>query len=235
MKYRSFPAAVLWDFDGVLADTTELHFLTWKQALSEFDISLSREKFLTFFGCAPKLTMQGLLGPQFESLNHSEIRKRKDDLYNELAPTMVKLIPGTLNWLKYFSNRYPQAVASSAPKPILEKLLGILEIRSYFQVIVSGAEINSKPAPDVFLIAAKNLDVFPENCLVIEDSAVGIQAAKSANMRVIAICTSNPPTALHQADLILPNLEKLSKARFFLFCLPRLSIFHGTNAPFSTE
>jgi len=200
--------AILWDLDGVLADTFELHLHTWQQAMASYGITLSRDQYLPYFGQSPKVMMKNLLERNYENVDFTEIRKKKENLFNKLAPTMVKPIPGSIPWLKYLSHQVPQAVASSAPMPIIEMLLGVLEIRHCFQAIASGSEINSKPAPDVFLLAAELLGVSPQNCLAIEDSPQGVEAAKSAGMRCIALGTTMPLSALMKADILIKDLAK---------------------------
>lgn len=204
--------------DGVLADTTELHFQTWRLAMADFGISLERNQFLHFFGRTPAATLTGLLGPEYDNVLRGEIRKRKDTLFNELAPTALQSTPGVLSWVKRFSNQWPQAVASSAPLENIFMVLDILNVRSCFQIIVSGSEMNGKPDPSVFLSAAEKLSVSAKDCLVIEDSPSGVEAARRAGIPVIAICTSNSPTELRQADLVLPDLASMTPKIFNKFC-----------------
>lgn len=206
MKHSGYIKAILWDLDGVLADTFDLHLHTWQQAMSPYGVTLSRDQYLPYFGQSPKEMMKDLLRLNDANVDFSELRKKKEDLFFELAPTMIKPIPGSLPWLKYLSQKFPQAVASSAPMPIIEMLLGVLEIRHYFQAIASGSEINSKPAPDVFLLAADLLGVLPQNCLAIEDSPQGVLAAKAAGMRCIGLGTSNPLSELEKADILIRDL-----------------------------
>ncbi len=195
--------------DGVLADTTEFHYQSWRTALSEHGLALERERFLQYFGRTPAETQAGLLRDLPGELI-LEIRRRKEELFNQTTPGNVRSTPGVLAWLERFSIRCPQAVASSAPVDIIETLLEDLGIRGYFQAIISGSLLQvSKPDPAIFLIAAKELGVEPRRCLVIEDSPSGIEAARTAGIPVIAICTSNPAKNLLDANLVLANLTEL--------------------------
>jgi len=204
--------------DGVLADTTELHFQSWCVASADFGISLEREQFLSFFGRTSTIMLNGLLGPEIDDDVRIKIRDRKAELYNEMISNVLQPTPGVLHWLTYFSMHCPQAVASSAPLENIALILDILKIRPYFQAIASGSEMNGKPDPVVFLHAARKLSTCPAACLVIEDSPSGIEAANRARIPVIAICTSNPPEHLQNADLVLPDLSALSLEQFQLFC-----------------
>lgn len=200
-------SAIIWDLDGVLADTFDFHFQTWQQALALYGIPLSRDQYLPFFGQSPN-EMRRIL--EMHNLGNAfpEIRRQKEALFNKMAG-LVQPVPGSLPWLQALSLRFPQAVASSAPMPIIEQLLAILHIRPYFQALASGAEMNSKPAPDVFLRAASLLGVQPEKCLVIEDSPCGVEAAKTAGMRCIGLGTTSPLSHLLQADILLKDFSVL--------------------------
>lgn len=212
------PAAVLWDMDGVLADTTDLHFRTWQTAMAEFGIRLTHDQFIKFFGRSPAITMKGIFSPCTDMKTRLAIRKRKEQLFNQLAPSHIRSTAGTIDWLKYFSMACPQAVASSAPLENIYQILEILDLQMYFQAVISGSPNHSKPQPTVFLMAADTLGVQPQRCLVVEDSPSGIEAAHRANIPVIAICTSNPAEKLSQADLVLPNLAALTPQNLSRFC-----------------
>ena len=112
------------------------------------------------------------------------------------------------------SNFFPkwgvkQAVASSAPQANIDALLDELGIRSFFQVEASGATLKGKPDPAVFLLAAQLLGVEPAHCLVIEDAVAGVEAARRARMKCIAVETTNPAEKLSGADVVLKDLSLL--------------------------
>ena len=96
-----------------------------------------------------------------------------------------------------------QAVASSAPPENINTLVDELGIRAYFEAIVSGYDIPGKPDPAVFLKAASEIDLPPQRCIVVEDAVAGVQAAKRAGMRCIAVTTTNPAHALSDADIVI--------------------------------
>jgi alpha,alpha-trehalose phosphorylase len=132
--------------------------------------------------------------------------------FDDLAPRMVGLMPGVLKWVRNFSAHYLQAVASSASIHQVTLMLESVELSGYFQTMVTSSDVPGKPDPTVFLTAAKQLQVEPTSCLVIEDSPSGVEASRRAGMLVIAVCTTNSAEALSGADLILPNLTKLTAA-----------------------
>jgi beta-phosphoglucomutase len=204
--------AVLWDMDGVLVDSTELHYISWNKALADFGIPLTRKKFLKFFGRAPAEVTAGVTGWGVSPTVQAEIRQRKDIFFNDLAPRLVRRMPGALKWVRYFSKHFLQAVASSATLHQVTLMLDSVGLSGYFQTMVTSSDVPGKPNPTVFLTAARQLHVEPIGCLVVEDSPSGVEASRRAGMPVIAVCTTNPAEALYGADLILPNLTKLTTA-----------------------
>jgi len=124
----------------------------------------------------------------------------------------VTPLPGVLDCLqRWHDQQIPMAVASSASSENINFIIDALHIRSYFNSLVSGADIPGKPDPAVFLIAAQHLGLHPTNCIVIEDSIAGVEAARLAGMRCIAVTTTNPAHALIAADLVVNSLAELKQ------------------------
>ena len=202
--------SILWDLDGVLADTGDLHLHTWEITFQEYGIPLNMSNFRSLFG---KTTPQIIVDMMGENVSHEliqEIGARKEEIFRELVPEWVKTFPGVHEALQGFQQLgIKQAIASSAPQENIETLVDALGIADYFQAFVSGHNLPSKPATEVFLKAAATLAVLPSNCIVFEDTVAGVEAAKRAGMRCIAVTNSNPPDALVKADLILPSLDSI--------------------------
>ena len=190
-------AAILWDMDGVLADTGSLHYETWKLVLDAQGIPFDQETFSKIFGRNNASSLEVLLGrpPSTELL--SLVDTVKEQAFRQLAPGNVRLLPGVLSWLEAFQRRgLPQAVASSAPAENIDLLVDLLSIRSYFTHLVSGHSMPGKPDPAVFLEAARRLGFPPDSCLVIEDSPAGVAAARRAGMRCLAVATTHEASEL---------------------------------------
>ncbi len=210
----SFPAAVLWDMDGVLADTSALHFATWEKVLTEQGIPFDRQKFHRIYGLKNRDLLPYLLGetPALEKVEH--IADQKEQAFRQALHGNLSLLPGVLEWLQRFmSHGCKQAIASSAPPENVETLVDELGIRGYFHALVTPGDLPGKPDPAVFLLAASRLGVPPGRCLVIEDAIPGIQAARSAGMRCIAVTTTNPPEVLSQADIVIESLQQITTAQ----------------------
>jgi beta-phosphoglucomutase len=206
---------VLWDMDGVLVDTAELHFRTWLEALSTYDIPLTRESFRATFGMNNAGTLTALLGeaPSPELL--AEIGERKERQFRQAIRGQVRPLPGVLPWLERLrSEGVRQAVASSAPPANIDVLLDELGLRPFFDVIGSGSDLPAKPDPSLFLQVARLIGVPPGRCVVVEDSVAGVQAARRAGMRCLAVTTTNPPHRLGEADVVVERLDELPEDAF---------------------
>ena len=201
-------AAVLWDMDGVLVDTGQLHYETWKLVLETQGIPFDMETFNKIFGRNNASSLELLLGhpPSAELLGL--VDTVKEETFRQLAPGRVSLLPGVVSWLEAFQSReLPQAVASSAPMENIDLMVDVLGIRAYFAHLVSGHAMPGKPDPAVFLEAARRVGVLPEHCLVIEDSPPGVSAARRAGMVCLAVETTHEAGELGQAHLIITSLE----------------------------
>lgn len=204
--------AVLWDMDGVIVDTYEGHFLSWKQSLDEVGQEYDEETFRTTFGMNNRLILNKIFGRTLEEDFMQKISDRKEEIFRRDIKGRVQTLPGVMDWLRRFEKMgLKQAVASSAPQANIDALLDELSIRGFFQAEVAGATLKGKPDPAVFLLAAKLLGVDPARCLVIEDAIAGVEAAKRAGCRCLAVLTTNPAEALTRADLIIQDLTSFNK------------------------
>ena len=189
---------VIWDLDGVLADTGAAHYQAWVAVLSEWGIPFDRSTFDRLFGMNNRGTLTKLLGraPTKEELG--EIADHKEALFRQLAGRLVHPIPGAIRLLEELAgDGWSQAVASSAPQENIDLVVDTFNIRHYFAAILSGAGLpRGKPDPTLFLLAARDLGLPPERCVVVEDAPVGVEAARGAGMSCIAVATTRPKETL---------------------------------------
>lgn len=205
--------AILWDMDGVVADTEEAHLLAWRQFLAERGRSVTAEQFAVTFGMANPEILRRWFG---DALSAEEIHAwsaHKEALFRTYVPTHVRALPGSLEWLRRGRERgYRQAIASSGEMANIVAVVAALEIGNRFDALVSGAFLpRSKPDPAIFLHAAAALGAAPEECLVVEDGIVGVEAARRAGMCCVALTTTHPAERLAGADLIVQDLSALSE------------------------
>lgn len=202
---------VLWDMDGVLVDTVEYHFQAWAEILDRYGKHLSREEFAPAIGKNNDETLRMLLSSWKSIERPEDLFMEKELAFCESIRGRARLLPGVAKWLIRLQDMgIRQAIASSAPMGNIDVILEELQIGDYFFAIRSGSGLPSKPHPAVFLEAARFIDVEPRNCVVIEDSRVGVKAAKRAEMRCIAVTTSYPAEDLDEADIVVGSLETLS-------------------------
>jgi HAD superfamily hydrolase (TIGR01509 family) len=127
----------------------------------------------------------------------------------------VEPLPGVRTWLERLAAKgVSQAIASSAPPANIDVMVDEAGLRVYFDAIVSGSQLSAKPDPAVFLEAANHLGVSPDRCIVVEDAIAGVEAAKRAGMRCIAVTVTNPAAALQDADIVVDRLDELPEGAF---------------------
>lgn len=199
--------AFIFDLDGVIVDTAKYHFLAWQKLSQELGIEFTPEHNELLKGVSRVRSLDIIL--ELGDINASQenkdkwlIQKNEDYLSYLVAIDESEILPGVLTILHYLKDNNQLIALGSASKnarPILEKT-GILAL---FDVIVDGNDVsNAKPDPEVFLQAAKKLNVSNENSIVFEDSVAGIQAANIANMTSIGI---GETTTLHEAKYIFKD------------------------------
>jgi HAD superfamily hydrolase (TIGR01509 family) len=180
-------AALIFDLDGLLADTEQLHCKAYQRALSETGVDLCETDYAEHWvragkGIADWVTLHHL------TCDPNALRLRKAQHYLELLGSSLRPMEGALQILGAFHGRMKIALASSSYRDAVDGVLSGLGIAHFFQVIVSGLDVDQvKPAPDIFLKAAHDLGVEPSECLVLEDAEKGVIAAHRAGIRCIAI------------------------------------------------
>lgn len=212
--------AVLWDVDGTMIDSSEYHWLSWREALAAENYALRREQFNATFGQRNDEILRGYFGADFSGAEVQRVGGAKEELYRALVRERgIELLPGVRRWLdKLKAEGWRQAMASSAPRLNLEAIIAALNLGDYFGAIVSADDVTrGKPDPQVFLIAAEKLGVAPAACIVVEDAPAGIEAARRAGMRAVGVLNSH--AELH-ADLVVRTLEVLPGEAFdLLLCV----------------
>jgi beta-phosphoglucomutase len=208
--------AAIWDVDGTLVDTAELHFTAWVRLCRELHRSFSRADFAATFGKRNPEILQYLFGPVFTDQQIAELGDRKEDYYKAEARHGVKLLPGARDLLSALCNHcVRQAIGSSAPRGNVDLILSLTDSAGFFQAIVSMEDTTrGKPDPQVFQIAAERLGTPPEQCIVFEDAVAGVQAAKAGGMKCVAVSFvgHHPPDKLRDAgaDLVVKTLAEVS-------------------------
>jgi HAD superfamily hydrolase (TIGR01509 family) len=180
-------AAYLFDCDGTIADSMPLHYIAWKKALGEWHCEFD-EKLFYLWGGRPIAEIVSRLNERYGlSMPVEAVAHRKEALYFELLP-QLKAVPEVLELIEAQQGRIPFAVVSGSTKESVTASLASLNLLDKFDAFVcAGDYTKSKPDPEAFLLAAAKLGVAPKDCLVFEDTAMGIQAATAAGMASVKI------------------------------------------------
>lgn len=206
--------ALLLDMDGVLLDTTPAHASAYERLFAEQGVRFGRQDFVErALGVPREEVLRRVLGPQLGGERLARLMRRKVELVEEhLAEHPIARLPGVDELLAWASAlAIPRAVATSSRTPGL--FLGAAGLGEAFEVVVSGADVeHNKPAPDVYLEAARRLGVDPGRCLVLEDSPSGVAAARAAGATCWAVRTGAEPGALAQADAIFEGIVEVHQA-----------------------
>jgi beta-phosphoglucomutase family hydrolase len=205
---KSSLKAVLWDMDGVIADTAALHCKSWQIAFAKRGVNFTEADFKHHFGQRNDTIIRSRLGKETTNADIEAIALDKEESFRDDASGKLAPFEGVVDLLNTIrSHGFLCAVASSAPLENVQLILKELGIESCFKAIVYGKEVSEgKPSPQVFLKAAQKLGASPQNCIVIEDSMAGVKAARSAGMRCIAVTNTHPTGKLIEADMVVNSL-----------------------------
>lgn len=200
---------VVWDMDGVLVDTGKFHYQAWSETLSVYGIPFNHELFRSTFGMNTASIPTALLGQRPAPELLAEISDRTEQRFRQAMRGRVQPLPGVLDWLKRLRDAgFQHAIASSAPPANIDALVDELGLHSCFDAVVSGFDLPGKPEPTLFL------EVALERCIIVEDAIAGVEAAKRAGMRCVAVTTTNPAEALQAADVVVERLDILPAEPF---------------------
>jgi len=204
--------AVIWDMDGVIADTAPYHFKAWQEVFQKRGMNFTEEDFRRNFGQRNDTIIRNVLGEGLSPSQIDTIAGEKEENFRQRVRQHIKPLPGAIKLLKSLREHgFKMALASSAPIENIRLVTQGLDINNCFHAIVSGREVKEgKPSPQGFLLAAKKLGVAPENCIVVEDAVAGVTAAKRAGMCCLAVTNTHPKTSLMEADLIVDTLEAVT-------------------------
>ena len=200
--------AVLWDLDGTLADSAEYHWLSWRDTLTAEGVAISYDQFLASFGQKNDRILAAWLPPPHLPEVIQRIGDAKEAEYRRLARTHgLTPLPGATAWVHRLHDAgWRQAIASSAPRLNVEAMLEAINLTDYFDAIASAEDVTAgKPDPQVFLAAAAKLNASHDCCVVVEDAAAGIEAARRAAMACVGVSA----TTRLDADIAVGSLEEL--------------------------
>jgi beta-phosphoglucomutase family hydrolase len=204
--------AALFDWDGVVIDSSRQHERGWERVAVEEGRVLPPGSFKRSFGMKNDRVITELLGWTRDPEEIARLSRRKEEIYRELVRhDRLAPLPGVVEWLNALRvARVPCAVASSTPRENIECVIDALKLRDYFAAFVVAEDVtHGKPHPEVFLLAARRLGVPPDRCVVFEDAHVGLEAARAAGMKVVGVATTHAPDTLRDADCVVLRIDEL--------------------------
>ncbi len=222
--------AVIFDFDGVVTDSEILHFRAFNEILRNFGFELTKQEYygtylgMTDMDCYKALIGEGRLGIDVEQV--PQLVEKKNVVFEKLAREEGQIIDGVRDFLEMLrENRVPTAICSGALLSEIEMILRQSDLRDYFGAIIAADHIsNGKPDPEGFLLTLERLNkegnqgIKGHECVVIEDSHWGIEAARAAGMRVVAVTNTYGADELTSADAVVANLTELGISNLREIC-----------------
>lgn len=204
---------IVFDLNGVIVNDERIHQESWRQLLKKHNFKISEEEFKDkIFGRTEKEVLNHLFNKKISKEELERYSSERVKIAINVFKPKISLTRGLDKFLDLLHKYKIQiAIATSSRRTYLNFILDELNIRKYFQTILSAEDIKyGKPHPEIYLKTAQKLGVKPENCIVFEDSISGIKSAKAARMKVIAITTTHNKEELALADKVITTFEGLT-------------------------
>jgi beta-phosphoglucomutase-like phosphatase (HAD superfamily) len=217
--FMSRVAAVIFDFDGVLADTERLHLAAFQDVFRLRGWTLDEETYFDrYLGCDDEGLVAAYARDHALTLadhDRTTLVEAKTRVFSQHLSSGAVLFPGARACVTSLAQTFRLGIASGALRSEIESILRAGDLLRYFPVIVGADDVEAcKPSPVPYLTAAARLGIDPRSCVAIEDSAPGLAAAHAAGMRTIALTTTSPRPLLAAADHIIDSLDELSALVF---------------------
>ncbi len=213
----------IFDWDGVIVDSSAAHQASWERLAAETGRPLPADHFTRGFGMKNEIIIPRLLGWTTDPAEIRRLSLRKEAIYREIIQADgISALPGVKTWLdRLVAAGIPRIIASSTHRLNITCTLDVIGLSGYFPDIVSAEDVShGKPDPEVFLMAAQRLGIAPARCVVLEDTHVGIEAARRAGMKVIAVAGTHPGVSLADADRVVHRLDELTVADVTALVVP---------------
>ena len=204
--------AAIFDWDGVILDSSKHHEESWERLAKEEGKILPEGHFLRGFGRRNVEIMRDLLQWSDDLQEIQRLSLRKEELYREVVEDWgIQSLPGVRTWLERLEQAgIPCAIGSSTEQKNVQLGLRLLGFESFFQTAITAEHVQrGKPAPDVFLQAAKKVGIDSRRCVVFEDAPSGVEAARAAGMKVVGVTTTHPGGHLEGVDREVARLDEL--------------------------
>jgi beta-phosphoglucomutase family hydrolase len=208
---RQSKKTILWDMDGVISDSYSFHFAAWQETFAKRGIEFTKEDFTHLFGTRNDFIIGSIMGKQASERDVKIMVQEKEEAFRRKATGHIKPFPGVVRLLDALKKgSFRLGLATSAPRENVDLALSELDLTGIFNCIVFGQEVSqSKPSPQIYLLAAEKLQATPSDCVVVEDSPLGVKAAKTAGMKCLAVTNTHRRQNLQDADTVVDSLQNV--------------------------
>ena len=209
--FRQSKKTILWDMDGVISDSCSFHFAAWQETFAVRGIEFTKEDFTHLFGTRNDFIIGSIMGKELSERDVKIMVQEKEEAFRRKATGRIQPFPGVVRLLNALKKgNFRLGLVSSAPRENIDLALGELNLAGIFNCIVFGQEVSeSKPSPQIYLLAAEKLQATPNDCTVIEDSPLGVKAAKTAGMKCLAVTNTHRRENLNEADTVVDSLQNV--------------------------
>lgn len=210
---NEFNFGVAFDLDGTLIDNNAYHILSWQEFYKRRNRSFTAEEFIEHFnGKTNSDVLKYIFHPNLTAEETHRYTDEKENIYREIYAPHIKPVDGLIELLELLHQQnIPMVIATSGIPVNIEFMLQHIPIAKFFKSIINSTHIShGKPHPEIYQITAKNLGFAPEKCIAFEDAVAGVQSAKTAGLKTIALTTTHQPEELKQADKIVKDFTEVT-------------------------
>ena len=200
----------IWDMDGVIVDSARAHYESWRDTFAARGVTYTEEQFGRYFGARDDYTIRHVI----EHASDEDVRsieEEKERRFREAAKRGISDLPGVIKLLDVLrEGGFRMALGTSAPLENYRAVAPLLGLEKYFSTIVTGDDVtHGKPDPEIYLIAAERLGADSADCMVFEDSPLGVEAALRAGMKCVAVTNTHEAASLKNANRVVSSMEQL--------------------------
>ena len=212
---------IAFDLDGTLIDNNKYHIESWQVFYKKRGWQLTNETYNTYFnGKTNKDVLNFIYKKELSAEDIKQFTNEKESLYREIYAPFIQPIEGLLQLLKSLKQaEIPMVMATSGIPDNIEFLFKHIDIKKYFKEIINFTHIkNGKPDPEIYQLAVQKLEIQANNCIAFEDAFSGIQSAKTAGLKVVALTTTHQKNELKNVDLIIDNYSQINIQQLYDLC-----------------
>jgi HAD superfamily hydrolase (TIGR01509 family) len=209
--FRQARSAFLWDLDTIISNAIPLHLAAWQETLKHRKMAFTKESLMSLLGAKDDFILRKVSPGNLSEKDIMSITEEKEANLRQKITGNVQSPPGISDLLSIIKKgNFKQALVSSSPQKTIDSITSNLNVQDYFDCIVSGDGIDkSKPNPQIYLSAAKKLGADPKECIVIGNSPLGVEAAKTAGMRCMAVADHHSQQELNHAGRVVSSPEEI--------------------------